>query len=1853
MSFTTTYYKAMEVDDAESWGAAFTNYGKYGITASLASGAVGLYNTGAALGNMFGADNETVETAELLDKLGMQATAKYARENETLVEFGGLVAGSLIPGYLGVKALHMAQKGLATASSASRTVTGLRAALVPKDQLTAMLKDMTTKGTYATANQQLAMKAAKQGMHQALLESTFAETAILLTMNQHTMLNDQDLGYIDSLKYNFDSLVFGVALGGAIGGAAMTMGIKSQLEKAVKDKFKDVRSVASSGVGSSNLDLIPGDKLADVVFQRDEILQELQVNPGDAFKRQELIKIRDFLDTRIGEIVRETIKDSTWAGSDEYAGHISRTMTEAVLKMKAGDAVNNFSGLERIKSVSEKYTLFEPSMQSYGVYDSIEGVEQMLKGGYPNSSDKTIRATAEKQWANTYGFAFAEKNNAEVKAAILNDNQPGVTREQQLQTMRHEVGHLTGRDFAKSLDTKFGKNIRKQMEAVSRQARPGLWADYDRYALQLKQLDESIKGKELTVAQAERYAAVRKSILDDMSYAENPDELIADNLAMFTSADYEKFATKYPDLDRVFRGNNLLEDRMRKTDVIMDLQTGALTKKVDRIPTIADMGKYRVTGSKVILDVGAKDTRVYDVGNGVLNPMADSPEIASAKYLWAKLNPFTSKDSAVELGLDDLAGFNRVIDGVTNHKFKGIVVVEDMDKATGLRTGTRTFDFAGDQERAMKLFRNFVVQRKAELSDKLSKARSKGGDGAPVAFSWNDKARVLDVDNRFAWEGVLFAQRGDEMSEAGLAFWSEKYDPRMPTQAKLVYNRDLGAPTSETEVRAMVNAKKRIDMARESAIKNIAGLWGTIYKDVKFDLPDPTVVSKNNRFSQTTQADPTQDFFAAQNGGYTNDVEYANSIGIAKGRMDAHSDKLKSEILEPAIHSVIRQPGALDEYAVTLTKFRQYKMEEIPPEWKQGNMNGAGGPVTNWFSGIARQAVEEADPATLEIFTRKMDLMKPTLDKLTTLATGADPLKFVSYDVLKTLEDVALLPRIDRDAIQKLADMVDQHTGSIQSPAVANLWRAAREANQPTVKGAKLSASLRGKHANWNANQFYPGTLDRQLYKKIVFVKPKVTGLMGDREFGIIGGPDAQVVNDKLALLRAKHGDNFEVITQEENADRHKQLLQDYEDGLSIDSFYFDSSKLNMGKAADIMPDPNPQLLWSMLESYKKQARGVNSNLVKQYYDEEFQLLESLENIRLRSAGTFGTKDGEASVYQDRMATMLNMPNDKRFKSWREFQRTADKVFSGVWNAVVTVPLRNIAPDAMGVPTINYQKANELAKRYGLPQPYTEDLQEELITSMKVNDQLLASTIPKMNWLGATLTLRLDAIQPIINAISLPILAVPEIGHLVDALPELRKAQLKQSLTVEAKTRKGQVLAKETNNTKLLLQATTNWFKRKDLRERYKHIGLIGERAEMYMNAVDSFAAVGRKLVDDSAGVTGAVKDALDKGVDFLTKFGDSTEDFVRFVAADMARQVLEAGGITGKTANMAINTYVTRVVGNYHYAQRPAMFQGFAGQAVGLFQTYQFNLIQQMLRHLGDKPSRAAAMMGLQTGIFGLQSVPGFEALNNHIAERSKYEGDFYTGLSNAVGQTDVMGAPTDEWLLYGMASNFVRPMVGDGIDLFSRGNLNPRSAIIVPSSIEDIPIVNMVTKFSSSMMQAADNLAGGVPVSDTFYQALATHGINRPLQGIGQLMAGERITSQGSFLLSTEDLDWWQQTARVLGAKGMDESIAVAHYYRAVKYEAARQDQLESLGRVVKAQVQAGNWDGEAYSTMMEKYTAEGGDIQRFDRWSQNLYKSATQSQIGLMYEKHDSVEGRYMQQVMGAGVQQYINPWNAPEQ
>jgi hypothetical protein len=114
-------------------------------------------------------------------------------------------------------------------------------------------------------------------------------------------------------------------------------------------------------------------------------------------------------------------------------------------------------------------------------------------------------------------------------------------------------------------------------------------------------------------------------------------------------------------------------------------------------------------------------------------------------------------------------------------------------------------------------------------------------------------------------------------------------------------------------------------------------------------------------------------------------------------------------------------------------------------------------------------------------------------------------------------------------------------------------------------------------------------------------------------------------------------------------------------------------------------------------------------------------------------------------------------------------------------------------------------------------------------------------------------------------------------------------------------------------------------------------------------------------------------------------------EEYNRFVAANVADQItqiaIKAGVLGEKEAASYINTFVNRTQGNIMASQRPLIFQGPIGQAVGLFQGFQFNTMQQLFRAVSEGSAKDAAMMlGLQGTLYGLNGLPGFQYINQQI---------------------------------------------------------------------------------------------------------------------------------------------------------------------------------------------------------------------------------------------------------------------------
>jgi hypothetical protein len=234
----------------------------------------------------------------------------------------------------------------------------------------------------------------------------------------------------------------------------------------------------------------------------------------------------------------------------------------------------------------------------------------------------------------------------------------------------------------------------------------------------------------------------------------------------------------------------------------------------------------------------------------------------------------------------------------------------------------------------------------------------------------------------------------------------------------------------------------------------------------------------------------------------------------------------------------------------------------------------------------------------------------------------------------------------------------------------------------------------------------------------------------------------------------------------------------------------------------------------------------------------------------------------------------------------------------------------------------------------------------------------------------------------------------------------------------------GQALRVPTT-TKLLGNSISNFFgaDKATLLTRYKDIG-----------AVKSVLSTYHDILDDLAfnSVLNPVKwtDKVNASVDKMAKYtgNNFSEEFTRFITADVMRQLtdplLAAGKMSIKDQNAYINVFVNRVQGNYVTSQRPVIFQGTTGAAVSLFQTYAFNVLQQLHRHIEGRDAKTlATFAGLQSTVFGFNGLPFFDAVNTHIIG-SQVSGNTYHG--DAYSVLPAFNKELGDWMLYGTASAF-----------------------------------------------------------------------------------------------------------------------------------------------------------------------------------------------------------------------------------
>jgi len=228
----------------------------------------------------------------------------------------------------------------------------------------------------------------------------------------------------------------------------------------------------------------------------------------------------------------------------------------------------------------------------------------------------------------------------------------------------------------------------------------------------------------------------------------------------------------------------------------------------------------------------------------------------------------------------------------------------------------------------------------------------------------------------------------------------------------------------------------------------------------------------------------------------------------------------------------------------------------------------------------------------------------------------------------------------------------------------------------------------------------------------------------------------------------------------------------------------------------------------------------------------------------------------------------------------------------------------------------------------------------------------------------------------------------------------------------------------------------------------------------------------------------------------------------------------------------------------------------------------------------------------------------------------------------------------------MYGTASiapGFLHPDLK--INLYTRGDINPRHLTIVPTNPADIAAISAFGKVFGNIFNTAKKLAAGGDVSTTLLQGLEHNGISRPLAGLAQTLEGlnnplaaSYSTNKRGNVIAANDFLSLANLTRVIG-KPLDEAIALDATYRFKSYGLADAKRRQVLGQAIKTTMIAGqNPTQDQIETFALDYAKLGGRQEEFNRWFTQLYKTANLSQANEIQRSLRSPFTQSMQKIMG---------------
>lgn len=891
--------------------------------------------------------------------------------------------------------------------------------------------------------------------------------------------------------------------------------------------------------------------------------------------------------------------------------------------------------------------------------------------------------------------------------------------------------------------------------------------------------------------------------------------------------------------------------------------------------------------------------------------------------------------------------------------------------------------------------------------------------------------------------------------------------------------------------------------------------------------------------------------------------------------------------------------------------------------------------VHKWIQEDANTVVTALGTPAVRL--RQDPLAASELGIITNLLRGSDE-KYVwsalnpKQMILRELQGLESDPVKYSEALRSVQSSGRRATIDIENDAVNDFLKTHTALNDERIEKRIVLNNAKGMQSNIQSGTVYVPPIDTTYFQHFAFVRPVEGKAFGTSEVSMIFGRNADELSKRIASVDRQ---NFDVVTKQDT-EKYFKAKDLYDFDLTINEPRINGELKKTGALNNFQPEVRAEnLIEDYLRWHQNQSGRLVRDSVETYYAQQFaeigQLGETYSDLATsKFSGTLKkTKTEVVNPIDDYLKTALDVSKRSEYAFLHQANEFVDALGTRAYQGLQS--LMTDAQKQQGLAT--YQQVNAQMERLGIKGVYNNDT-EFFNANVPRDRNLVKEYVAKANAFLANTVLRLDFFNSLVNVVSTPMMLGTELASirsLAKSDPQLI-GKLSELTSVGVPDGSGMRVP---STTKLMAQAVSNFFgpDKEQLLARYMANGDVKDTLSQFHSMLDSLS-----LRSDFKVFSDGVNNAFEKGARIT--LSEQAEQFTRFVTADVMRQLsdplVEAGRLSLQEQNAYISVFTNRVQGNYISSQRPIVFQGVLGSAVSLFQTYSFNLMQQLTRHIENKDTRAVAtLFGMQAGTFGLNGLPFFEAVNTHLIGNSSINQGHYDAYSVAPA---LLGKDLGDWMMYGTASAF--PAFGDKWPaLYSRGDINPRHMTILPVTPQDIPAIDASIRIVKNLADMGSKLVGGADVTETLLQGLEHNGVNRPLAGFAQLLAGQTTTSKGGLISASNDFSLLSSAARIGGAKPMDEAIALNALYTQQAYRAADTDRLSHLGERVKTYLYKNQFPpDDVMDGFMKDYARSGGRLENFNGAMQSWAKDANVSTVEKLRNKMQSPYGQRLSEIMG---------------